>query len=534
MPLRGDETVVRESAAPSAGVRRAGLLLGLCAFGAAVALPTAQRLRRTASAALEMPPDAPEVTLLAAGAQRTLGLAGLMACWWATEAVPLPVTSLLPGFALPLLAVHGVEDGALFAYDSRRALSSYSAPVIFLFLAGFVLAAGLRRSGLDRRVALFVLTRPRIGRRPAGILLGVMAVTAVLSMWISNTATTAMMVPIALGIAGRVGGGDTEGSGFRVALMLGVAWAACLGGIGTLIGTPPNGIAVGVLADQAIADLSFLTWLGIGLPVAVICTLAAWALLIVLFRPGSALSQDVGISLESERAAMGRWSVQEITVGVVMSLAALLWITQPVWERVVPLPAYVHLRHFDAYLIGLGCAVLLFIVPVDWRRWRAVLDWGDARHIDWGTLLLFGGGIALSRAIFDTRLADALCAGFVERLGHPPAWVAISAVALAVSLATQLTSNTALVAMVAPVLIGVAGPLGVDTTTLVVVAAVASSCAFILPVSTPPNALVYGAGQLRIGQMAGPGALMTGVALATALICLYLFADRLFGILRFT
>ncbi len=518
--LATDEQV-REAEGRS-GTQRVGLILGPALCAAILVTPTMAGLIEQAAGMLGQPADHADVLEVARGAQNTLGLVVLMVVWWVTEAVPIPVTALLPGLMLPLLHVTGFDEGQLFPFKQRAAFAGYANPVIYLFLAGFLLAAGMRKAGLDRRITLSFLTLRAVRSSCGTILLSVMAITACLSMWISNTATTAMMLPIAVGILHELKQKPGE-SRMGCALLLGVAWSASIGGIGTIIGSPPNAMVVGILRGQELAEIGFLEWMKVGLPVALFGVLAAWGLLMVLFRPRASGLAEAANALENQRRALGKWTTDEKFTLAVFALVVALWLSQPFWKGSLPQSVYERISWFGVYGIGLFCAMLLFVVPVDWRCWRTVLNWRDSHYVDWGTLLLFGGGISLSHAMFKTGLTNWLAGGVVDQLQSVSPWLCLIVIVLLVDFLTEITSNTAVTTMMTPILVVLAPGLGLDRVTLCVAAAMAASLAFMLPVATPPNALVYSTGYFRISQMMRAGVLMNLLGCLVLVGCLYAF-----------
>lgn len=511
-------------------VQRIGLVLGLAGLLAVATAPTFDTFIEHTANSLNLPADHHHVLEVARGMQMTLALMTIMVIWWITEAVPIPITALLPGVLLPLLHVTGLQDGRMYPFNAKAAFASFASPVIYLFLAGFLLAGGMRKSGLDRRVTLNILSWKPMMRGPGTILIAVMLITAFLSMWISNTATTAMMLPIALTILGQLGQQPGK-SPFGAALMLGIAWSASIGGIATIIGSPPNGIVVGILRDQGVADIDFLHWMKMGGSVSIVGLIVAWALLMLLHRPKLGDTTAGLAAVREARSRLGRLGVDETATLCAFVLVVLLWVTRPFWDTLLPGFVYAQVERFDTNEIGLFAAILLFIVPVNLRDWRTVLTWRDAKYVEWGTLILFGGGIALSNAMFKTGLTDWLAETFVAEIGRPGPWVCLVLIVLLVDYLTEITSNTAVTSMMTPVLVSLAPVLGLPPVTLCVAAAMASSLAFMLPVATPPNALVYGSGYFRIAQMARAGFLMNLLGCAVMVACLYFVAGRLLGAL---
>ena len=504
----------------------AGLLAGPVLLVVLTVSPTWATFLDHTARFMHLAGDHPDVVEVAAGCQSTLAVLVLMVIWWVTEAVPTAVTALLPGLLLPLLHVTGVRDHALVAFDARVSFAAFASPVIYLFLAGFLLAGAMRKTGLDRRITLTILSRPFMMRGPATIMFGVMFICAFLSMWISNTATAAMMLPIAVAILAELGE-EPGRSRFGVALLLGVAWSCSIGGLATLIGTPPNGIVVEILDQQHLARIDFVDWMKIAAPASVVGLVAAWALLWVIYRPKVRDTSDAIVAVRRHRQRMGRMTTDEIATVAVFVAVVALWVSHPFWNRLLPEGLYQRVERFNIYEIGLLGALVLFALPVHSATWRPVLVWRDARYVDWGTLILFGGGIAISNAMFATGLTDWLATQFVGRIGQPAPWVCLVLVVLLIDFLTEITSNTAVTTMMTPVLAGLAPQLGLAPVTLCVAAAMASSLAFMLPVATPPNAIVYSSGYFSIGQMARAGLLMNLVGCAVLLGSVYLVSVRL-------
>jgi solute carrier family 13 (sodium-dependent dicarboxylate transporter), member 2/3/5 len=433
---------------------------------------------------------------------RVAAAAVLMAVWWMTEALPIPATALLPLVLFPALGV----------LDMPQTAAPYANEIIFLFMGGFLLAAAMERWGLHRRIALRIVAA--VGTSPRGLVLGFMVATAFLSMWISNTATVAMMLPIAIALAAMFRPSGEGPYQFGTALMLGIAYAASIGGVATLIGTPPNAVFAAAAGELLGVQIGFFEWMLVGVPLAVVFVPVCWALLVGLLYPPGPLAGDADALISQERAAMGRASRAEKMVFAVFVATALAWImrapkpmagfTVPGIQTLVP--------QVEDSTIAMAAAILLFLLPVDWRRGVFVLDWRTASRIPWGVLLLFGGGLSLARAMSQSGLA-AWIGGGVTGLSVLPGLLVVGAVAALFVFLTEVTSNTATAAMAMPVMAGAGVALGIEPLLLMATAALASSMAFMLPVATPPNAIVFGSGCLTVPQMVRAGVWMNVVAI---------------------
>ena len=454
---------------------------------------------------------------LAIEAWRAAGVGLLMACWWMTEALPIPATSLVP---LALFPPAGVAD-------IRAAAEPYANPILFLFLGGFLLAKGLERWGLHRRLALAVVAA--VGTEPRRIVLGFMLASGLLSMGISNTATAVMMLPIALSVVDLARrdevGSEADDHAFALVLMLGVAYACSIGGLGTLIGTPTNAFLAAFVEEAYGVEVSFAGWLAIGLPLVAVGLAVLYGMLTRVVFPVRLPSLPGGRAfIAAQRAALGPISTPEKRVALVFGTVALLWVVRPLVEAVVPGTS-------DAGLAILG-ALALFALPAgeapsgsgapeagaDGEGAR-LLDWETARTLPWGVLLLFGGGLSLAGAISDTGLAVWIGEG-LQGFAGLPTWALVGLVVVVIVVLTELTSNTATAAAFLPVLAALAATAGLAPTLLLVPATIAASCAFMLPVATPANAIAYGSGHVTIGEMVRAGvwlnvvfaALLTGLA----------------------
>ena len=448
-------------------------------------------------------------------AWRTAGVGLLMATWWITEAIPIPATALVPLVLFPFLGLGDVEEAA----------RPFANPIIFLFMGGFMIAQAVQRWDLHRRVALHLLHW--VGSEPVRVVGGFMLATAFLSMWLSNTATAVLMLPIALSVVDLVmrkdpeAPDDPEELDFGVALMLGIAYGASIGGAATLIGTPPNALLAGFMADEYDVSIGFGQWMLVGVPLAVLMLPLTWFILTRwMFRVRGSGVPDMGKVIKAELAKMETPGVGERLVASVFVLTAITWIARPALEGVLP-------GITDAG-IAIAATLLLFLLPVDWKQGVFALDWEHARKIPWNVLILFGGGLSLAGAITRSGLAEWI-GGALSGVGTLPVLAIMGVVTLVIIFLTELTSNTASAAAFLPVLAALAVEIGQDPLLLAVPAALGASCAFMLPVATPPNAIVYGSSFVRIPQMARAGVIFNLLfALVIPLVSylmLFLFFD---------
>ncbi|MBI3585744.1 MAG: DASS family sodium-coupled anion symporter [Ignavibacteriales bacterium] len=514
-----------------------GLILGALCFILILVLPTFETFLSSSEQFILQHQLNISASQLAGSMQAVFALLALMVIWWITEAIPLPATALLPAVLLPLFHIIGVQGTTITEFTFKNVLLNYSNPVIFLFLGGFLIAAAMQKWKLDQRLTLWMLTRGSLANNSHLIVLGMMAVTAFLSMWISNTATAAMMLPLGLGILSLMGLRPGE-SRFGTALMLGIAWAASIGGVGTIIGTPPNGIALGILnttfaTDPSYHRITFLDWMAFGIPYVIIFIPVAWFILLKLHPPEITTVSGGKEKLLSERAALGPMNIGEQLTIVMFLFAVVLWISNPFWDFLLPSSLAIRLSWIDEYAIGLLVGTLLFIIPVDIKKGVFVLDWRDTKFVDWGTLILFGGGIALSDAMFKTGLASWIATSFVALLGTPSTLAMMFAVVFLIDFLTEVTSNTAVTSMIVPVVISIAVRTGENPITLSIAAAIAASMAFMLPVATPPNALVYATGYIRLKDMVKAGFVLDIVGWLLTVGILIVFGSWIFGVIKF-
>ncbi|TFJ94299.1 SLC13 family permease [Lentibacillus salicampi] len=438
-----------------------------------------------------------------------------VAIWWMTEAIPIPAASLLPIILFPL-------TGGL---DIGPTTSSYGDDTIFLFMGGFMIALAMEKWNLHRRIALTIISI--IGTNTERIILGFMVATGFLSMWISNTATAMMMVPIGLAIIYQVSeqlkdndSVDTskENFGFGKALMLAIAYSASVGGISTLIGTPPNTALAGVVSNMYGIEISFAGWMLFGVPVAWLFIFVVWFYLVKIAYPQKMNQLPGGREIiQEQKDELGQASFEEKAVLTVFTFAALAWIT-----RSFVLTEFVNENISDA-IIAMIAAIILFIIPAKNRKGDHLLDWDSAVKLPWGILLLFGGGLAIASGFTESGLSEWI-GNQLTVLEGVHLFIVLLVVTAMVIFLTEITSNTATANMMYPIMASLAVALGVHPFTVMVAAGVAASSAFMLPVATPPNAVVFGSGYLRIPDMAKAGIALNlfGVLLATVAIYFWL------------
>jgi solute carrier family 13 (sodium-dependent dicarboxylate transporter), member 2/3/5 len=422
-------------------------------------------------------------------AWRTLAVAFLMATWWITEAIPIAVTSLLPIVMLPVLGIQSISQST----------TPYANPLIFLFMGGFMVAIAMQRWNLHKRIALNIVSY--VGTKPSSILIGFIIASAFLSMWVSNSATALMMLPIALSIIEIAKKDNTDkaasSDNFTLVLVLCIAYACNIGGIGTLIGTPPNALAAGFVLDTYGYDISFVKWMMGGIPLVLVGLPAMYLILSKLIYPVYLKELPGGVQLiAQELKKLGDLSIAEKRVAIVFAVTAFLWIVRPLIGYLIP-------EISDAG-IAIAAGISLFLIPSGDEKPGTLVSWDDVSNLPWGILILFGGGLSLASAITSSGLADWI-GQEISTLGFLPVLLMLLIVTSVIVFLTEMTSNTATAAAFIPILGSAAIGLGYDPLFFVIPAAIAASCAFMLPVATPPNAIVYASDEVTIGEMSKAG-----------------------------
>ena len=419
---------------------------------------------------------------------------------WITEPIPLPITALL-GCGLCVLVGLGTM---------KSVFSAYAHPIIFLFIGSFFIAEALSVHGLDRRFGNWLLSMRWVGSNPIRIMMALSLAVACMSMWISNTAATAVMLPIALGILNALRQGKHEMGSFETGMLLCLAYGAGIGGVATIIGTAPNLIGVGLLAEQAHVTISFDQWFLIGLPLASVMLLMMFTILYCLHAPSNRRSfgnSSVFLNIPSSTP----WTRGEQYAFGVFLLAVILWLLPAVLTMWLE-PDHVVLQEIRARLpkelVPIFAAGFLFLLPLDLQQGKFTLSWKEAANIHWGTILLFGGGIAFGELMVKTELAQVIGQGMVGMFGIQSVWSLTGVAILTALVLTELVSNTAATGMLVPVIIAIAHSANFSPVPPVLAACMAASLAFVLPVSTPPNAIVYGTGKVPILRMVQAGLLL--------------------------
>ncbi len=446
-------------------------------------------------------------------AWRTAAMGVLMAVWWATEAVPIAVTALLPLVFFPLLGIANIHDTA----------APFANKVIFLFLGGFMVALAMQRWNLHRRIALNVLQFS--GGNGASLVGGFMLASALLSMWVMNTSTTMMLLPIAISIVtvihSSVDGLDEHAKkDFQYAMLLGVAYAATIGGISTLVGTAPNAMMAAFLLENYGSEIDFTRWMMVGVPLSAVMLPLAWLVLTrIVFKVDFDTSDEGRALLRQMKDDLGRMSVPEKRVAIIFFVLAFTWIFRPMLAKLPGLAA------LDDSGIAMAAGISLFLIPSGDKHDPLLIRWKHIEDLPWAILLLFGGGLTLAAAVSRTGLATWL-GGNLHEVGQLPIAVLVVIVATLIIFLTELTSNIGTTATFMPVVGAIALEAGYDPIVLLVPVTLAASCAFMLPVATPPNAIVFGSGMLTIPKMAKAGMALNLIAIVLVSVVALALAPR--------
>jgi sodium-dependent dicarboxylate transporter 2/3/5 len=450
-----------------------------------------------------------------AEAWRTAAVGLWMAIWWATEAIPVPVTAFLPIVIFEPLGISSLRDAA----------APYANPIIYLFLGGFLMALALERWNLHRRIALAILDKT--GTDGGRLIAGFMFVCAMLSMWMTNTSTTMMLLPIVLSVIAVIRDNvsdlsDKSRDDFQIAMLLGLAYSASIGGLATLVGTPPNALLIGYLAENYNIEISFARWMTVGIPVTVVMLPVAWFVLTRFLHPVNVpASEAVSRHLHELREEMGPITTPEKRVAIIFGFVIISWMLRR------PLTELAGISGISDAGIVMTAGVLLFMLPSGNVTQPQLMTWHDAIRLPWGVLILFGGGLSLAAAVSNTGLALWLGESLAPLNAFGLAALVIAAVALVIFL-TELTSNLATTATLLPVMGAIAIQAGVPPLFLTVPITIAASCAFMLPVATPPNAIVFATGQITIPQMVRAGLVLNLISIViVTIIALYVAPNAL-------
>lgn len=441
--------------------------------------------------------------LVSAKGDLVIAVALWMVIWWITEAVSISVTALLPLILFPLLKIMPIADVG----------ANYGSPIVFLFFGGFVMALALEKVNLHKRIALNIIKIT--GTTPNKVVLGFMIATASLSMWISNTASTVVMLPIAMSVIGLLiddeDGFTKDDRNFALSVMLGIAFSANAGGIATVIGTPPNSVMIGLLENEYNIQISFLKWMVIGLPFSITMIAISYLVLVKLMFPNKHLkftaSKEV---INTELKKLGTTSGKEKMVMVIFAITVFLWIFRTLINSIFP-----ELGLSDT-IISILAAVSLFAIPYNLRKGDFLIHWKDTQKLAWGILILFGGGLALAKGMSVSGIVDlvanAIAASEISIL------FTAGLLILLMLFMTELMSNVALIAVLAPVVAGIAIGLEIPILYLLIPVTMASSCAFMLPMATPPNAIVFASGYIKVHEMARVGIILNLIAVALLIV----------------
>lgn len=445
--------------------------------------------------------------ILSKDADIVIATALWMVSWWISEAVSISVTALLPLLLFPLFKVMPMDDVG----------ANYGSPIVFLFFGGFVLALALEKVNLHKRIALSIIKKT--GTTPNKVVLGFMIATGFMSMWISNTACTVFMLPIAMSVINLLiddaDGYTKSDQNFAVSVMLGIAFAANAGGIATVIGTPPNSILIGILENEYNIEISFFKWMLIGVPFSTILITIIYFVLVKWFFPNGNLKFNASKEvIDDELKKLGKMAPKEKQVLIVFGVVVFLWIFRTLINSLIP-----NLNLSDT-MISIFGALALFTVPFNLKKGDFILEWKDTQKLAWGILILFGGGLALANGMTSSGIVDLIA----NQISQSNIGVLVTATVLIVLMLfmTEFMSNVALTALLVPVAAGIAIGLNIPVLHLLIPVTIASSCAFMLPMATPPNAIVFASGFIKVSQMARVGIIINLVSVVL-LVLLFQF-----------
>jgi sodium-dependent dicarboxylate transporter 2/3/5 len=524
-----------------------GLLLGVGIFILFLNLPTFEGFKLLFQA--KFPTQSPENIAIAANSmQRAFALLLLMITWWLTEAVPIPVTALVPAVLIPFLDIQKLTESGVKKVGNVEILSNYADPIVFLFLGGFVLASAMTYHHLDRRITFKLLSYPMFTKSPKQLILGIMIATAFTSMWINNTAVAAMLMPIGIGIARGTASlsGQAQGSksvtNFAACIAISIAYSASIGGIGTIVGSTPNGIAVSMLKQQNIANMTFASWLPYGIPILILVLTFAYFYLSKVLPFKDISFENVSEKVNEELRKLGKMKSGESRTLYVFVITALCWLVLPFLKGVFPPALDKIITAMDTWVVAMISALALFFIPEgkssegtrttaqssegtritvqssdgqatiaesiaeDDGKVARLVSWEHAqKSVDWGALILFGGGLAMSKILFETQSVEFIAQQIKSLLGEPSLILYVFVLTFFVNFLTEVSSNTAVASMMTPIAISVAISSNFSPIPMTLAIAFGASMAFMLPIATPPNAIAYGTGLFKLKQMARTG-----------------------------
>ncbi|WP_375235713.1 SLC13 family permease [Winogradskyella sp.] len=447
------------------------------------------------------------ISFISDTADTVIAAAVWMVIWWITEAVSISVTALLPLLLFPLFKIMPMDEVG----------ANYGSKIVFLFFGGFILALALEKVNLHKRIALTIIKLT--GTSPDKVILGFMIATAFMSMWISNTASTVVMLPIAMSVINLLindeDGFSKPDKNFALSVMLGIAFAANAGGIATVIGTPPNSVLIGLLENEYNIQISFVKWMSFGLPFSILLVSIVYLILVKILFPCKGLVFGTSNSvINNELNMLGKLSRKEKHVLVIFAVIVSLWIFRSLINQLIPSLG------LNDTMISIFGAIVLFAIPHNLKKGNFILQWKDTQKLAWGILILFGGGLALAKGMSTSGIVDVVANSISN--ANISILVAVSLLIILMLFMTELMSNVALTAVLAPVVAGIAIGLEIPTLHLLIPVTIASSCAFMLPMATPPNAIVFASGFIKVYQMARAGIILNLISVAL-LILLFQF-----------